>query len=181
MSQGIHRKIRPDSVWVEVRKAWEGGETARSVAKRYDVGVHALWKRREAEAWKRPDPKMGPVEPAEGWEAHAAGRMNAMNTQLEQVRDLVAMLWRAVQGERGLDMEVWHLGFVHHFRAERLGPEAAAEDWARGRDKPWAEAVWDADGRLKPLHEIDRAVMRLYRDDWRRWAGLPEGAAPAWP
>ena len=43
MSQGIHRKIRPDAVWAEVRKAWEDGETARSVAARYDVGVHALW------------------------------------------------------------------------------------------------------------------------------------------
>lgn len=66
MSQGIHRRIRPDAVWAEVRKAWEDGETARSVAKRYDVGVHALWKRREAEGWKRPEPTLGPIEPAEG-------------------------------------------------------------------------------------------------------------------
>ena len=67
MSQGIHRKIRPDAVWAEVRKAWEDGETARSVAARYDVGVHALWKRREAEGWKRPEPTLAPIEPAEGW------------------------------------------------------------------------------------------------------------------
>lgn len=42
------RRIRPEAVWAEVRRAWEGGETARSAARRYDVGVHALWKRREA-------------------------------------------------------------------------------------------------------------------------------------
>ena len=39
--------------------------TARSVAARYDVGVHALWKRREAEGWKRPEPTLAPIEPAE--------------------------------------------------------------------------------------------------------------------
>ena len=49
----------------QARKAWEGGETARSVARRYDVGVPALWKRREAEGWRRPDPAEGPIEPAE--------------------------------------------------------------------------------------------------------------------
>ncbi|WP_191554456.1 hypothetical protein [Brevundimonas aurantiaca] len=73
MSQGIHRKIRSDAIWAEVRKAWEAGETARSVARRYDVGVHALWKRREAEGWARPEPKAGPVEPAEGWGAYVQG------------------------------------------------------------------------------------------------------------
>lgn len=58
------RKIRPEAVWAEARKAWEAGETARSVARRYDVGVPALWKRREAEGWKRPDPAAGPSQPA---------------------------------------------------------------------------------------------------------------------
>ena len=67
----FRRKIRPEAVWAEARKAWEGGETARSVARRYDVGVPALWKRREAEGWRRPDPAYGPVEPAEGWSGSA--------------------------------------------------------------------------------------------------------------
>ncbi|WP_428151809.1 DpnI domain-containing protein [Brevundimonas sp.] len=51
MSEPTRRKSRPEAVWAEARKAWEDGETARSVAKRYDVGVPALWKRREAEGW----------------------------------------------------------------------------------------------------------------------------------
>lgn len=53
------RKIRPEAVWAEVRKAWEAGETVRSAAGRYDVGVPALWKRRGAEGWKRPAPAEG--------------------------------------------------------------------------------------------------------------------------
>lgn len=181
MSQGIHRKIRPDSVWAEVRKAWEGGETARSVAKRYDVGVHALWKRREAEDWKRPDPKLGPVEPAEGWDALAERRMAEFEAKLAEVRELALVLWRAMEGERGLEMEAWHMGFVLHQRAERLGPQAAAEDRERYRDADWAFGVWDADGRLYPLSEIDWVMVRQFRDDWRRWAGLPPGAAEDLP
>lgn len=42
MSEGVARKVTPDAVWAEVRRAWEGGETARVVAKRYAVGVPAL-------------------------------------------------------------------------------------------------------------------------------------------
>ena len=92
MSQGIHRKIRSDAVWAEVRKAWEDGETARSVARRYDVGVHALWKRREAEGWARPEPKAGPVEPAEGWGAYVQTRRDAFEARLADARALAEVL-----------------------------------------------------------------------------------------
>jgi hypothetical protein len=82
----VRRRIRPDAVWVEARKAWEGGETARSVARRYDVGVPALWKRREAEGWKRPGPDAGPVEPGEGWDAFAARELEAFEGRLAATR-----------------------------------------------------------------------------------------------
>ena len=86
------RKIRPEAVWAEARKAWEDGETARSVAKRYDVGVPALW--------KRPDPVYGPVEPAEGWDAFAARTYDAFESRLGEERDLAGAL--SAQRSNGL-------------------------------------------------------------------------------
>lgn len=175
------RRIRPEAVWAEVRKAWEGGETARSVAKRYDVGVHALWKRREAEAWKRPDPVFGPVEPAEGWSVYAADRYREFEERLKEERDLAAALAAALVSERPEDVPLWHLPFVMRWRAERLGPEVAADDRARNRDQLWATALWDEEGRLGSLADMTRALARLYRDDWRRRYNLPEWAATGWP
>ena len=78
---------------------------------------------------------------------------------------------------------MWHLAFLFAWRAEHLEPETAALDRARAveRGQPWVEAFWDAEGVLRPLWETDRAMMRLYRDEWRRQVGLPEGAAAGWP
>ena len=47
------RKYRSDETWAEVRRAWEQGETGASLAKRYDVGLANLWRRRAAEGWER--------------------------------------------------------------------------------------------------------------------------------
>jgi hypothetical protein len=175
------RRIRPEAVWAEVRKAWEGGETARSVARRYDVGVHALWKRREAEGWRRPDPAYGPVEPAEGWSDYAAGRWDAFAARLAEERDLARALAAALVGRRPEDVPLWHLPFVMQWRAEHLGPEAAADDRARNLDQAWAAVIWDADGRMGLLETMTRALARLYRDDWRAQEKLPDWAAPDWP
>lgn len=176
------RKIRPDAVWAEVRKAWEGGETARSVAKRYDVGVPALWKRREAEGWRRPDPKAGPVEPADGWDAHAARQMDAFELRLESERALAVALAEAMTGGALDSVPLWHAGFVLAWRAGRLPPGTAARDreWAAAKPE-WVRTLWDADGRLKPQETMDDLTLRANREAWREDAGLPEGVAEGWP
>lgn len=182
MSQGIHRKIRPDAVWAEVRKAWEDGETARSVAARYDVGVHALWKRREAEGWKRPDPaQAGPIEPAEGWDRHIQARRDAFSAQLEEARALAECLAAAMRDERLTSAPHWHIPWLYHWRATHLGPEATARDRARAREteQPWAERFWDEDGRLKPLAWLDLEMARLHPEEWREAIGLPDGLPEA--
>ena len=176
----VRRRIRPDAVWAAARSAWEGGETARSVALRYDVGVPALWKRREAEGWKRPDPEAGPVEPVEGWDRYAAARRQDFEVKLEAVRELALDLVEAMAGGPVTTAPLWHLSFLFSWRAQHLGAEVAAADRDRSRDKPWA-SFWDEDGRLRSQTWLDAEMMRLHRGAWREEAGLPEGAAPLFP
>ena len=181
MGEQGRRRVTPDAVWAEARKAWEGGETARIVAKRYDVGVPALWKRREAEGWKRPETRFGPIEPAEGWDAAAERRMTRFLNDLETQRALALALLAALEGGRPDELAAWHLGFYYRWRAERLGAEVAAADRARVAGQPWAGAVWDADGQLRAQYESDRAILELFRDGWRQEVGLPEGVAMSYP
>ena len=171
------RKIRPEAVWAEARKAWEGGETARSVAKRYDVGVPALWKRREAEGWKRPEPVFGPVEPAEGWSAFAARAWDAFEARLREERDLAQALAAGMVGARMEGVPLWHVPFVMHWRAEHLGADVAAAD----REQDWAGAVWDAEGVLGSVERMTLEMARLNRAVWRAQHGLPDWAAEGWP
>jgi hypothetical protein len=175
------RKIRPEAVWAEARKAWEGGETARSVAKRYDVGVPALWKRREAEGWKRPDLRFGPVEPAEGWDAFAARAWDDFEARLRDERDLAGALVAAMVGKRPENVPLWHLPFVLHWRAGHLEAEVAADDRDRNGDQDWAGVVWDAEGKMGTVAPMTLAMARLNRAAWREQHGLPEGAAEGWP
>ena len=46
---------------------------------------------------------------------------------------------------------------------------------ARETDQPWAEAFWDADGRLRPLEVLDAEMARLHPEELREALGLPEG------
>lgn len=39
-------KIRDEDTWAEIRRGWEQGETGASLARRYDVGLANLWRRR---------------------------------------------------------------------------------------------------------------------------------------
>ena len=183
MSQGIHRKIRPDAVWAEVRKAWEEGETARSVAARYDVGVHALWKRREAEGWKRPEPTQGPIEPAEGWDRYIQARRDAFTAQLEDARALADCLAAAMTDERLSRAPHWHIPWLYHWRATHLGLEATARDRARaietqcyllaanqggshpgGRETFGHSAIIDPWGRVLVEQEQAEGVLLARRD-----------------
>ncbi|WP_269515814.1 hypothetical protein [Brevundimonas subvibrioides] len=175
------RKIRPDSVWAEVRKAWESGETARSVARRYDVGVPALWKRREAEGWTRPEPQSGPVEPVEGWDSFAERKRERFLNDLESVRELALDLMRILKGGPIGDAPLWHLGFIYSERARLLGAEVAVADREKARGYAWGEVLWDAEGRLKPQWELDILILQLHARTWREEVGLPDGVAERWP
>lgn len=182
MTEMNTRKIRPEAVWAEARKAWEGGETARSVARRYDVGVPALWKRREAEGWRRPYPAEGPVEPAEGWRMHAQRRLAEFEHRRDEMRAVATVLAEAMAGG-GLDtVPLWHAGFVLAWREAHLPPGATAGDraWAVGR-RDWIDGFWGEDGRLLAVTWLDELTLRHNRAEWREDAGLPDGAAEDWP
>lgn len=176
-------KFRSEETWAEVRRGWEAGETGASLARRYDVGLANLWRRRAAEGWERDRPDDPNPEPVEGWDRYAQRRMEAFETEIEAQRELARDLLAAMRGGPLEAAPLWHLGFLYAFRAEHLGPETAAADRARAveKDQPWVEAFWDAEGRLRPTGTLDLAILRLHRDVWRKQVGLPDGAAPDWP
>lgn len=179
--EGSERKYRSEDTWWEVRRAWERGETAASLALRYDVGLANLWRRRAAEGWERRREADPAPEPLEGWERYAQRRMDEFEAHLAETRELAQQLWRIMRGEPLGDVSMWHLGFLLRFRAEHLGPEAAAADREHFRDQPWASEVWDETGALRPLHQIDYGLQRAHRADWRAQMGLPDGAAEDYP
>ena len=174
MYEGRPRKLRCEDTWRAVRRAWEAGETAASLAQRYDVGLANLWKRRASEGWKRrvtadPDP-----EPPEGWDHYARRKQAAFEYQLEETRLLAANLAEAMQGGPLEQVPVWHLGFVLEWRAENLPPDQAARHG-------WTAAFWSEPGWLHPLSYLDEVTLQANRDAWREDAGLPHGAAEGWP
>lgn len=180
MSPRAPQKIRSGHIWEEVRRAWEAGETAASVARRYDVGLDNLWRRRAKEGWQR-RPADAPPEPVEGWDRYAARKVEEFEAEREAVRELALDLVRVMQGGPIEEAPLWHMSFVYDWRARHLGPEVAAMDRERAQDHEWAQAFWDAEGRLRPLPQLDAALMRLFRQDWRRQVELPDGVAEAWP
>lgn len=174
-------RIRSEEYWAEIRRAWEGGATGASLAKRYDVGLANLWRRRAEEAWER-TPKPDPVpEPVEGWERYAERKRDAFEHQLNETRAVATTLAGAMAGG-GLDgVPLWHLGFVLKWREEHLTAETAARDRDWARRYGWTAGMWDADGRLESLKWLDGVTLHANRDAWREDAGLPEGAAGDWP
>ena len=169
--EGSERKYRSEETWWEVRRAWERGETAASLALRYDVGLANLWRRRAAEGWQRrreADPAPAPLE---GWDRYAQRRMDEFEAHLTETRDLARQLCRVMRGDYPGDVSVWHLGFLLIFRAEHLGPETAAADRKDFDGERWAPALWDATGALRaipgahrePLHSaIQRDIEQAY-------------------
>jgi hypothetical protein len=177
MGHRSHGKIRSEQTWNEVRRAWERGETAASLALRYDVGLSNLWRRRAAEGWRRLRPDDPRPEPVEGWAQYARNQREAFDARLADVRDLAACLEGAMADDRLRAAPLWHIPWLYRRRADVLGPEAEARDRARARetDQPWAEAFWDADGRLRPLEVLDAEMARLHPEELREALGLPEG------
>jgi hypothetical protein len=181
MTSWRETKYRSDETWEQVRRAWESGETASSVARRFDVGIDNLWRRRAKEGWERRMPDDRPPEPVEGWNRYAERKLVEFELRRDMERAVAAALAEAMSGG-GLDgVPLWHAGFVLAWRAEHLPPETAARDraWAAGR-RGWTSVFWDEDGRMLPLNRLDAITMRHNRAEWRAHAGLPDGAAETW-
>ncbi|MFN3668781.1 MAG: hypothetical protein ACK4VY_05695 [Brevundimonas sp.] len=68
-----------------------------------------------------------------------------------------------------------HSGFVAAWRAQYLGPEAAARDLARMQaDSPQRVPFhWRDDGQPRPVDEVRALYYPVYRRQIRRQAGLP--------
>jgi hypothetical protein len=181
MARWYQPKIRDRDTWDEVRRAWEGGETGASLARRYDVGLANLWRRRASEGWERgkaPDPV---PEPPEGWDRYAQGKMKAFQLQRDETRAVAVKLAEAMAGGPLEAVPLWHVGFVLAWRAGHLGDETAARDREGAGRHGWTGAFWDADGRLRDLETLDAVTLEANSDAWRDDAGLPDGAAADWP
>jgi hypothetical protein len=173
------QKIRSEEAWGEVRRQWEAGETGASLARRYQVGLANLWRRRASENWPRPERADPKPEPVEGWDRWARARMEAFELRLAETRAVAMSLAAAMQGEETpVGVPLWHVGFVLEWRAEHLGDAVAAKDraWLTGRH-PWAEPFWDDAGRLGPSGYLDGVTLMANREAWREEMGLPAGVA----
>lgn len=182
MSYSEHRKIRDSETWEGARRAWEAGETAQSVARRFDVGMDALWRRRAKEDWNRDRPMDRPPEPTEGWNRRAQDKAREFEDMLRDARELAELLAAAMAGgEMPRELPAWHLGYLIGWRAGHLGPEVAVRDRAWGETQPWADQIWDEAGKLRGQADMDLRLARMFRAEWRAWAGLPDGVEEGYP
>lgn len=181
MYEGQSRKIRSEDTWDEVRRRWEAGETGASLARRYDVGLANLWRRRASEGWERRAAEDPAPEPVEGWDRYAQRRLAEFELRRDETRMLAQKLAEAMAGGPLEGVPLWHAGFVLAWRGERLGPETAARDREWMGRHGWAGAFWTAEGRLGSIGYLDAVTLQANRDAWREDVGLPAGAAEAWP
>lgn len=181
MARWYGAKIRDRETWDEVRRAWERGETGASLARRYDVGLANLWRRRAAEGWERrrgPDPV---PEPPEGWDRYARGRMEAFQLRRDETRAVAVKLAEAMAGGPLEGVPLWHAGFVLAWRAEHLGAETAARDREGAGKHGWTGRFWTTAGWMRELEVLDAITLEANRDAWRDEARLPDGRAEDWP
>lgn len=177
-----HRKIRGEDTWERVRREWEAGETGASLAKRYDVGLANLWRRRASENWeRRPEPDPVP-EPSQGWEAFGREKLALFEYHLKDARMLAEVLAAAMNGGPLKGVPIWHLGFMLHWRAERLGPEAMKADRAYLEPHEWTHQFWNEDGTLASnVGWMDAMTLMANRAEWREDYGIPDGVIEWFP
>lgn len=181
MEEGQPRKLRSDDTWDEVRRAWEAGETGASLARRYDVGLDNLWRRRASQGWRRRKEADPRPEPLEGWDRYARGKLREFEAGLEETRLLASKLAEAMRGGPLEGVPLWHVGHVLRWREAQLGPETAARDRDWMRRHGWAGTFWTSDGWLQPQSYLDAVTLAANRAAWREDMGLPDGAAEEWP
>lgn len=181
MYEGQPRKIRSDDTWDEIRRAWERGETGASLARRYDVGLANLWRRRASDGWTRREQADPVPEPVEGWDRYGEARLAAFELRRAEARAVAVVLAQAMAGGPMQRVPLWQVGFVTAWRAEHLGAETAARDRDWLSQHGWTRAFWDGLGRLQPLEALDAVTVNANRDVWREEAGLPEGKGENWP
>jgi hypothetical protein len=173
------QKIRSEESWAEIRRQWEAGETGASLARRYQVGLANLWRRRASENWQRPERAEPKPEPVEGWDRWARARLEAFELQLAEARAVAMALMDGMRGEGPpTGVPLWHVGFVVEWRAEHLGAAVAARDraWLTAAH-PWAASFWGDEGGLGLAGYLDAVTLMANRDAWREEVGLPDGAA----
>ena len=117
------RKIRPEAVWAEASKAWEDGQTARSVARALSAAM--VGKRPEnVPLWHLPF--------VLHWRAeHLGVEVAAEDRERNREQDWAGAVWD-VEGRMG-SVQAMTLAIVRLNRAvwrEPVGlPEGAAEGW----------------------------------------------------
>ncbi|WP_420471778.1 hypothetical protein [Brevundimonas sp. FT23042] len=173
------QKIRSEESWAEIRRQWEAGETGASLARRYQVGLANLWRRRASENWYRPERVEPKPEPIEGWDRWARAQLDEFELRLAEARAVALTLTAGMQAEGSpVGVPLWHVGFVLEWRAEHLGEAVAAKDRAWLTEKhPWTADFWDEEGRLGRAGYLDMVTLMANRDAWREGAGLPDGVA----
>ena len=175
-------KFRSEETWAEVRRGWEQGETAASLARRYDVGLANLWRRRAAEGWGRAKERDPVPQPVGGWRGSAARKRGGCGFQLGETRRVAVKLAEAMAGGSLQQVPLWHLGFVLDWRAEHLTAETAARDRDWARRYGWTQEMWNEEtGRLYPLPWLDNITLRANAATFREDIGLPEGVEEGWP
>lgn len=174
-------RLRSDDTWAEVRRAWERGETGASLARRYDVGLANLWRRRASEGWERRREKDPAPEPLEGWDRYAERKRDEFELRVAEARAVAVKLAEAMQGAPLGLVPLWHMGFVLAWRAAHLTPETAARDREWVSRYGWAGEMWDATGRMMSAPWVDGVILHANRAAWREDAGLPDGVAEDYP
>ena len=118
-------------------------------------------------------PTREPLTPEEDAAREAAAR-KGWNDMLDLIEAQADALARRILADAAHAPAV-HSGFVHAWRAQYLGPEAAARDHADMQvNAPHRLAFhWHDDGRPLPVDEVRAMYYGVYRRQIRARAGLP--------
>lgn len=122
--------------------------------------------------FNRPDAD-GPLTPEQD-----AAREAAAKKGWDDLLDLIEAQADALARQLLADV-AWapavHSGFVHAWRAQYLGPEAAAQDHARMQTNAAHRVAfhWHDDGQPLPVDEVRAMYYRVFRRQIRAKAGLP--------
>lgn len=115
----------------------------------------------------------GPLTPEQDAAREAAAR-KGWDDMLDLIEAQADALARQLLADVAFAPAV-HSGFVHAWRAQYLGPEAAAQDHARMQVNAAHRVAfhWDDEGQPRPVDEVRAMYYGVYRRQIRVRAGLP--------